>query len=85
MAPGGVPTYEVMNAQRPKAQCWRLGAIAVAAAVATVLAGCGTPAVVKPGPTPLPGFNSDIQAAQNAVAQTQAQAQGDGATGATLP
>jgi hypothetical protein len=58
------------------------GLLALAALAA---AGCGTPAVIKPASAPLPGLARDIQAAHNAVAQTQAQAQGDAATGATLP
>lgn len=85
MAPAGVPIYELMHARMPKPHRCRRGTIAVAALVATALAGCGTPAVVKPASTPLPGFKRDIQAAQNAVAQTAAQAQGDASTGATLP
>ena len=50
-------------------------------AAALLVAGCGTPAVVKPAPGPLSGLANDVQAARNAAAQTQAQA----ATGATLP
>jgi hypothetical protein len=38
---------------------------------AAALGGCGTPAVVKPAATPLPGLQHDIQAAQNAVTQSQ--------------
>ena len=38
---------------------------------AAALGGCGTPAVVKPAATPLPGLQRDIQAAQNAVTQSQ--------------
>jgi len=62
-------------------------AIAAALAIAaTALAGCGTPAVIKPGPAPLPGFKRDIQAAQNVVSQSQQQAASyDGATGSTMP
>jgi hypothetical protein len=65
-------------------------ATAASAAAATLaalaLAGCGTPAVVKPASAPLPGLSRDIGAAQNAVRQTEAQAQGDvAATGATAP
>ena len=85
MVSGGLPKYEVMHAQRPTHLRRRLSATAIAALVATALTGCGTPAVVKPVSTPLPGFKSDIQAAQNAVAQTEAQAQSDAATGATMP
>jgi len=57
-------------------------AIAVAALGA---AGCGTPASVTPSAAPLPGLGRDVQAAHNAVEQTQAQAQSEAATGATLP
>ena len=53
----------------------RFGAKAVIALVlvlgAAALGGCGTPAVVKPAATPLPGFQHDIQAAKNAVTQSQ--------------
>jgi hypothetical protein len=60
--------------------------VAAAALAALLLAGCGTPAVIKPTSTPLPGLSHDIQAARNAAAQTQAQAQADAAaTGATAP
>ena len=38
---------------------------------AATLGGCGTPAVVKPVATPLPGLQHDIQAAKNAVTQSQ--------------
>jgi hypothetical protein len=67
-----------------------MGARAVGTAVATLavlaLAGCGTPAVIKPASAPLPGLSRDIGAAQAAVQQTQAQAQSDAAaTGATTP
>lgn len=48
-------------------------------------AGCGTPASVTPAATPLPGLGRDVQAARNAVAQTQAQALSEAQTGATLP
>jgi hypothetical protein len=52
-----------------------LAALALLAGAA-VLGGCGTPAVLKPTATPLPGLKHDIQAAQNAVAQSQQQAYG---------
>ena len=48
---------------------------------ALAASGCGAPAVVKPSATPIGGLVRDVQAAHNAVAQTEAQAQ----TGATLP
>ena len=52
-----------------------LAALALALAAAA-LGGCGTPAVVKPAATPLPGFKRVIQAAQGAVTQSQQQAYG---------
>ena len=83
MTPSRLPKYELMHVQRPTHRPRRLGALALAAALAATLAGCGTPAVVKPVATPLPGLGRDVQAARNAVAQTDAQAQSDAATGAT--
>ena len=50
---------------------------------AAALGGCGTPAVIKPTATPLPGLKHDIQAAQNAVSQSQQQAYGS--TTVTVP
>jgi hypothetical protein len=47
---------------------------------AAALGGCGTPAVVKPAATPLPGLQRDVQAAKNAVAQSQQQASGSTVT-----
>ena len=85
MAPGCVPKCQLMHAQRPTCRTRRLSALALAAALAVALAGCGTPAVVKPVSTPLPGFKRDVQAAQNVVAQSEAQAQSDAATGAMVP
>jgi len=55
----------------------------LAAAAAAALAGCGTPATVKPVTNPLSGFQHDIQAAQNAANRAQQQAQQYDATGAT--
>jgi len=43
---------------------------------AAVLGGCGTPAVVKPVATPLPGFKRAVQSAQNLVTQSEQQAYG---------
>ncbi len=60
--PGGV-------SRRP----WAVAAVVLGA---VVIGGCGTPAVVKPVATPLPGFKRAIQSAQNAVAQSQQQAYG---------
>ena len=59
--------------------CKRLAMLAAALAGAVALAGCGTPATVKATATPLPGFKRDIQAAHNAVAQTEQQASSDAA------
>jgi hypothetical protein len=85
MAPDGLPKYVLMHLQRPPHARRRLSALAIAALLVAALAGCGTPAVVKPVSTPLAGFNRDVQAARSAVAQTEAQAQSDAATGATQP
>jgi hypothetical protein len=52
---------------------------------ACALAGCGTPAVVKPVQDPLPGFKRDIQAARNAAALSGQQAEDLGTTGVTTP
>ena len=60
-------------------------AFGVALALAALaLAGCGTPAVIRPAQNPLPGFKRDIQAAHSAVsaAERQAQEQDPGATAA---
>jgi len=69
--PGSVPTR-------------RFAALALVLVLgAAVLGGCGTPAVVKPVATPLPGFKRAIQSAQNLVTQSQRQAYG--ATSVTGP
>lgn len=52
----------------PRVRC----ALALAVGAAA-LGGCGTPAVVKPLASPLPGLQRDIQAARHAVAQSQQQ------------
>jgi uncharacterized lipoprotein YajG len=52
-------------------------------AVALLLAGCGTPAVVKPSANPLPGLTHDVQSARSVAKQLQ-QAQ-NAETGATSP
>ena len=66
----------VMNVRRRLRTGSRpLAALALVLAAA-VLGGCGTPAVVKSTATPLPGFQHDIQAAQNAVTQSQQAAYG---------
>ncbi len=60
-----------------------LGGLAVAACA--VLAGCGTPAVVKPMANPLPGLRRDIQAAHRVADQSDQEAQAFGVTGVTAP
>jgi hypothetical protein len=59
-----------------------LTAGAALALAALGLAGCGTPAVIKPASNPLPGFKRDIEAAHSAVrqAERQAEQQDPGAT-----
>jgi hypothetical protein len=79
-----LPKYEWMKPlSRRNARSQALAALAVAGAA--VLAGCGTRAVVKPSSTPLPGLQRDIHAAQNAVATTERQAQGDATTSVGNP
>jgi uncharacterized lipoprotein YajG len=63
----------------------RTAAALALAAGAALLAGCGTPAVVKPAQDPLPGFQRDIHAAQGVVAQSQREAQDFGSTSAPAP
>ena len=46
----------------------------ITALLTALLAGCGTPAAVKPVATPLPGIKHDIQAAQNVVTQSEQSA-----------
>jgi hypothetical protein len=47
------------------------------------LAGCGTPALVKPAANPLPGLTRDVQAARGVAKELQ-QAQ-NAESGATAP
>jgi hypothetical protein len=63
----------------------RASCVAATTAVAVALAGCGTPGVVKPVTDPLPGFSHDISAAQNAVSQSQQEAQAFGSTNVSAP
>ncbi|MGA2471060.1 MAG: hypothetical protein ABSG64_10260 [Solirubrobacteraceae bacterium] len=49
----------------------RRSTAAVLAVVCAVLAGCGTPAVIKAGKPALPGFQHDIQAAHNVAKELQ--------------
>jgi hypothetical protein len=60
---------------RPSAGPGPLCALALVLGAAA-LGGCGTPAVVKPAATPLPGLQRDVHAAKNAVTQSQQQAYG---------
>ncbi len=62
-----------------------LVAVGLVLAGASIVGGCGVPAVIKPSATPLPGFKRDIRAAQNAVAQTERKAQSDAAANVASP
>ena len=66
---------------------WRRTAamVALALAIAAAVGGCGTPAVVKPASTPLPGLARDIHAAQSVVAQTEREAQTDASSAVAAP
>jgi hypothetical protein len=78
MLTGKPPISEAMP--MPRTLCTRprpLVALALALAGAAILGGCGTPAVIKPSATPLPGLKRDIQAALNVVSQTEREAQSD--------
>ena len=72
----------VMNVRRVLSAGSRPVAALALVLCAAALGGCGTPAVVKPTATPLPGLQRDIQAAKNAVAQSQ---QAYGSTTVTTP
>ena len=52
-------------------------AVVLVLAAGAVIGGCGTPAVIKPSATPLPGLERDIHAAQSVVAKTEREAAGD--------
>ena len=54
-------------------------------AAAVAVGGCGTPAVVKPVSTPLPGLARDIHSAQSVVAQAERQAQTDASSVVAAP
>jgi len=71
-----VPKRESMSLRLPGSVPTRRFAVLALALSAVVLGGCGTPAVVKPVATPLPGFKRAIQSAQNLVTQSQQQAYG---------
>jgi hypothetical protein len=59
--------------------------VALALAASVAVGGCGTPAVVKPASTPLPGLARDIHAARSVVAQAQRQAQSDASSAVAAP
>jgi hypothetical protein len=87
MAAGVVPIGTTMStARNAGARRGRLAVLVAAlAAACALLGGCGTPAVIKPSSTPLPGLERDIHAAQNAVAQTQREAQSDATSNIAIP
>jgi uncharacterized lipoprotein YajG len=59
--------------------------LVLALAGAALIGGCGTPAVIKPSATPLPGLQRDIRAAQSVVAKTEREAQSDASANASSP
>jgi hypothetical protein len=76
----GPPNGEVMTASSQRlARARALAAVGLVLSGASIVGGCGVPAVIKPSATPLPGLQRDIRAAQNAVAQTERKAQSDAA------
>jgi hypothetical protein len=77
-----VPKTQAMSLRLPRSVPRRCALLALALSTA-VLGGCGTPAIVKPVATPLPGFKRAVQSAQNVVAQSEQQAYG--ATSVTGP
>ena len=78
-----VPKTQSMSLRLPRSVPRRRYAPLALVLSAAVLGGCGTPAVVKPVATPLPGFKRAVQSAQNVVAQSEQQAYG--ATSVTGP
>lgn len=78
-----VPKRESMSLRLPGSVPTRRFAVLALALSAVVLGGCGTPAVVRPVATPLPGFKRAIQSAQNLVTQSEQQAYG--ATSVSAP
>ena len=78
-----VPKRQSMSLRLPGSVPTRRFAALALALSAAVLGGCGTPAVVKPVATPLPGFKRAIQSAQNLVTHSEQQAYG--ATSVTGP
>jgi hypothetical protein len=76
MPAGSVPKRQSMSLRLQGSVPTRRFAVLALALSAVVLGGCGTPAVVKPVATPLPGFKRAIQSAQNLVTQSEQQAYG---------
>ena len=84
MPAAGLPTVEEMRSWCNHRRRLPLSVAAGLAAGAS-LGGCGTPAVIKPSATPLPGLQNDIHAAQSAVSKAEAQAQSDASTSVSSP
>jgi hypothetical protein len=81
MAGVGMPKSVLMKLRSAHRTQWRgLAVLVCGLAAALAIAGCGTPAVIKPSATPLPGLQRDIHAAQNVVAKTEREAQSDAAS-----
>jgi len=59
--------------------------VALLGACATLLAACGTPAVVTPVKDPLPGFSRAITDAQNAVSKASNDNISQASTNVTVP
>ena len=59
--------------------------VALLGACGTLLAACGTPAVVTPVKDPLPGFSRAITDAQNAVSKASNDSIGQASTNVTVP
>jgi hypothetical protein len=91
MPAGAAPISTTMVAttisieRRARARRGRVAVAITIAAACAILGGCGTPAVIKPSSTPLPGLERDIHAAQNAVAQTEREAQSDASSNPGSP
>jgi hypothetical protein len=83
MPAAGLPTVEEMRSWCNHRRRLPLSVAAVLAGA--ILGGCGTPAVIKPSATPLPGLQNDIHAAQSAVSKAEAQAQSDASTSVSSP
>lgn len=78
-----VPKTQAMSLPLVRGVARRRWAPLALTLTAAVLGGCGTPAVVKPVATPLPGFKRAVQSAQDLVTQSEQQAYG--ATSVTGP